>query len=94
MKKEIEYTESSGNIFADLGVDAPDEMLAENYRGQFVISILSALVSVFAGLTLSYYFDIASGATIVLSSAFLFLLATVLRGRIIEIGLFEFTLAH
>ncbi|VAX17605.1 Zinc ABC transporter, inner membrane permease protein ZnuB [hydrothermal vent metagenome] len=56
--------------------------LAENYRGQFVISILSALASVFTGLTLSYYFDIASGATIVLSSAFLFLLATIFSRKV------------
>lgn len=50
--------------------------LVENYRRQFVISIAAALASVVSGLTLSYYVDVASGATIVLSSALLFLAAT------------------
>ena len=29
MKKKSEFTESSGNVFADLGVEAPEEALAK-----------------------------------------------------------------
>ena len=52
-------------------------LLCENYRGMSVVSVGSALVSVIAGLMLSYRFDIASGATIVLAAAFMFSLATI-----------------
>lgn len=54
--------------------------LARHYRGMMAISIASALLAVTAGLVISYYLDIASGAAIVLSSAALFLFAS-LGGR-------------
>lgn len=54
--------------------------LARHYRGMMAISIASALAAVTAGLVISYYLDIASGAAIVLSSAALFLFAS-LGGR-------------
>jgi len=53
------------------------QALAANYRGQIVISILSALFSTAAGLTISYRWDIASGAAIALVSAALFAMAAV-----------------
>ncbi|VAX25274.1 hypothetical protein MNBD_NITROSPINAE03-372 [hydrothermal vent metagenome] len=40
MKKKIEYTESCGNVFADLGVDAPDEMLAKSRLALEVLKII------------------------------------------------------
>ncbi|MBI4827711.1 MAG: metal ABC transporter permease, partial [Nitrospinae bacterium] len=55
--------------------------LARQYRGMMAISIASALLAVTAGLVISYYLDIASGAAIVLSSAALFLFAS-LAGRV------------
>ncbi len=56
--------------------------LAGNYRMQFVISIATSLISVITGLTVSYYFDIASGAAIVLSCAFLFLLSALSKSAL------------
>ncbi len=50
--------------------------LAGNYRVQFPIAITCSLVSVILGLTLSYRFDIASGAAIALSASGLFLVST------------------
>ncbi len=48
-------------------------MLAKEYYGQYIYSVLAALISVVAGLTISYHYDIASGATIVLSAGSLFI---------------------
>jgi len=56
-------------------------VLAQNYRIQLIISIVSAITSTVAGLSLSYWFDIASGAAIVLFSAMLFICATTLSSR-------------
>ena len=56
--------------------------LAGNYRVQFVISIATSLISVITGLTLSYYYDIASGAAIVLSCAMLFLISVISKSVI------------
>jgi len=56
--------------------------VAENYRGQIAVSVLSALVSMITGLMLSYRFDIASGAAVTLVAAFLFILSVTLgRGK-------------
>jgi zinc transport system permease protein len=51
--------------------------LAGNYRVQFPIAITCSLFSVILGLTLSYRFDIASGAAIALSASGLFLISTI-----------------
>jgi zinc transport system permease protein len=51
--------------------------LAGNYRAQFPIAIACSLVSVIAGLTLSYRFDVASGAAIALSASGIFLISTI-----------------
>jgi len=49
--------------------------MAENYRGQMAVSVLSALVSMMAGLFISYRFDIASGAAVTLMAALLFVMS-------------------
>ena len=46
--------------------------LSRNYRLMLFWSLSSALISVLAGLLLSYAYDLASGATIVLCAALLF----------------------
>ncbi len=56
-------------------------LLAENYRKQYLVSIATAVLSTVAGLSLSYRFNIASGATIVLSAAFIFLCAALLSPK-------------
>jgi ABC-type Mn2+/Zn2+ transport system permease subunit len=49
--------------------------LTYSYRALFFLSILFGNVSCLLGLVLSYYFDLPSGATIVLTAAALFFLA-------------------
>jgi zinc transport system permease protein len=49
--------------------------LTQNYRTMLGISVLSAVLSAVAGLFISYFFNVAAGATIVLVLAVLFLLA-------------------
>jgi zinc transport system permease protein len=49
--------------------------LSRNFRWMLFYSLLSAFLSVIGGLSLSYAYDLASGATIVLCAAFIFLLA-------------------
>lgn len=41
---------------------------SKSFRGSIVVAIGIAMVSVLSGITLSYYFDVASGGTIVLIS--------------------------
>lgn len=55
--------------------------LSRNYRGVLVISIVAGLASVVAGLFLSFRFDVASGATIVLVLFGLFLLSVAFSPR-------------
>ena len=55
--------------------------LSRNYRGVLVISVAAGLASVVAGLFLSFRFDVASGATIVLVLFGLFLLAVAFSPR-------------
>lgn len=40
MSKSIKVTDSSGNIFADLGVDQPDEVLAKAQLAHTIINIV------------------------------------------------------
>lgn len=40
MTKEIEYEVSCGNVFADLGVDNPDEMLAKAKLASAILKII------------------------------------------------------
>ena len=55
--------------------------LTRNYRGVIVISLIAAVTSVVAGLFLSWGFDIASGATIVLVLFAEFMLSVALSPR-------------
>jgi predicted XRE-type DNA-binding protein len=41
-RKQIEFEESSGNIFADLGLKDSDELFARSQIGVFVFKILKA----------------------------------------------------
>jgi zinc transport system permease protein len=52
-----------------------------NYRGVLIVSLACGLASVVAGLYLSFRFDIASGATIVLIMFALFLLGVMVSPR-------------
>jgi zinc transport system permease protein len=52
-----------------------------NYRGVLVVSLACGLASVVAGLYLSFRFDVASGATIVLVMFVLFLLGVLFSPR-------------
>ncbi len=57
--------------------------LARGYRGMFWISAVSAVTAAVAGLVISYAFNVAAGATIVLVLALLFALAlAVARNRL------------
>jgi zinc transport system permease protein len=53
--------------------------LAQGYRAMLCISVLSAVLSAFAGLFVSYFFNVAAGATIVL-------VLTVLFGFAVAVG--------
>ncbi|MFH1150811.1 MAG: metal ABC transporter permease [Actinomycetota bacterium] len=55
--------------------------LARNYRGVMVASLVSAVTAVVVGLVLSYNYDLASGASIVLVLVGLFLLALAFSPR-------------
>ena len=54
--------------------------LARNARQHALFSVLLALISGLAGLTLSYYLDTSAGASIVLVSALFYALSLALRG--------------
>jgi zinc transport system permease protein len=51
---------------------ATASQIARGYRRVMALSIITGLVSLVAGMTLSYWFDLPSGATIVLCSCLLF----------------------
>ncbi len=55
--------------------------LSRNYRGVLLVSLSSGLIGVAAGLFISSWVDVASGATIVLVMFFMFLLALALSPK-------------
>lgn len=55
--------------------------VSRNYRGVLLVSLASGLASIVAGLYLSFRFDVASGATIVLVMFTLFLLGVAVSPR-------------
>jgi len=55
--------------------------LARNYRGVLAVSLVAGLASVVVGLLLSFNFDVASGATMVLVLFAFFLLSVALSPR-------------
>jgi len=40
-KKDITFEESSGNVFADLGIEMPEEMLAKAQIAHIIVQIIS-----------------------------------------------------
>lgn len=55
--------------------------LCRNFRGMLVVSMLSGVSSSIGGLILSYFYDIPSGATMVLCAAALFAISVMLSPR-------------
>jgi zinc transport system permease protein len=55
--------------------------LARNFRSALWIAVLCSLVSVVAGITVSFYLDVAAGGAIVLTALALFGAASVFGGR-------------
>ena len=66
--------------------------LSKNYRGMLLISLLTGVVSAIGGLWLSFQYNLASGATIVLVSAVIFFLALLLSPR--RCGFWRFRHRH
>lgn len=60
---------------------ATSRMLTWSFRNYILVAILVAEVDVFSGLTLSFLYDLPSGATIILFATAVFFLATLLRKR-------------
>ncbi|MBI3735896.1 metal ABC transporter permease [Candidatus Sumerlaeota bacterium] len=58
---------------------ASARLLARTFFGMTVISVMAGVMSVVAGLWISYLADIPSGATVILLQAFLFFAAVMLR---------------
>lgn len=55
--------------------------LTRNFRWMLGISMVTGILSSLGGLVLSYYFDLASGATIVLVASLFFMMALLLSPR-------------
>ena len=60
---------------------ATARLLASSLRSYVVLANVCAVVAVIIGLVLSYFYDLPSGATIVLVSTVIFGLATLVRNR-------------
>lgn len=57
--------------------------VSKNMREYHILSVLIAIISGFCGLILSYYWNTATGATIVLISAAAFLVTYAMRNRVV-----------
>jgi len=55
--------------------------LAKDFRGMLAISVATGVIGSVAGLVVSFYLDVASGATIVLGLSLIFLMAYTLSPR-------------
>jgi len=53
--------------------------LSKGFKTAMVVSVLTAIVSVFAGITISFFLDLPAGATIVLCNVSLFAAALLLK---------------
>jgi ABC-type Mn2+/Zn2+ transport system permease subunit len=60
---------------------AAGAQLSRNYRGVLVVAVVTGIASVVLGLYLSFWYDVASGATIVLVLFTFFLLSMVFSPR-------------
>lgn len=56
--------------------------IAKSFKHGIVLSIIFSMVSVFGGLLLSYYLDLASGGTIVVIALFFFILSSTVKKRL------------
>ena len=54
-------------------------LVSKSFKNTIFLSVIYALISVIVGLFTSYYFDLAPGGTIVLTSVFLLLVNLALR---------------
>jgi zinc transport system permease protein len=54
--------------------------ISRAFKGAMVISVLVAVFSVLAGITLSFFWDLPAGATVILVNFVLFILALLARG--------------
>lgn len=52
-----------------------------SFKQTIISSIIIAIISVIGGITLSFYFDLASGGTIVLISVIILIASILLKGR-------------
>jgi zinc transport system permease protein len=60
---------------------ATARLFAKGLRSMLLLSCLTGVVSVVSGLFLSYEYDIAPGASIVIASAFLFFVSLLLKRK-------------
>ncbi len=58
--------------------------VSRTFRGSLIVSALSAVISVIAGIVISFWLDLPSGGTIVLVNFVLFLLAFWIKKQFIE----------
>ncbi|MDZ7336713.1 MAG: metal ABC transporter permease [candidate division KSB1 bacterium] len=62
---------------------ATSRLISRTFRRMTLLSVIIGMISAFAGLLLSYYLDVPSGATIILLQAILFFFAMILRSIVI-----------
>ncbi|MDZ7332765.1 MAG: metal ABC transporter permease [candidate division KSB1 bacterium] len=62
---------------------ATSRLISRTFRRMTLLSVIIGMISAFAGLLLSYYLDVPSGATIILLQAILFFIAMILRSIVI-----------
>ena len=62
---------------------ATSRLLAKNFKQYFTLSIIIAELTILIGLLTSFYFDLPSGATIVLTGTLLFAIAALIKGKTI-----------
>ncbi|WP_081411057.1 metal ABC transporter permease [Desulfotruncus alcoholivorax] len=68
---------------------ATAQELTGNFKWMLALSIMAGLISSLGGLCLSYYYDLPSGSTIVLTAGLLFLLAFALSPRRMHLHIFS-----
>lgn len=64
---------------------ATARLFARNLFSMIILSCITGIVSVIAGLFISYEYDIASGASIVLTAAAIFFLSLILKKKSLEV---------
>jgi zinc transport system permease protein len=54
-------------------------LISKSFKNTILLSVVFALISVIAGLFTSYYFDLAPGGSIVLTSVFMLLIVLAVK---------------